>query len=142
MCVIVRLGNVSWGHSHNYTIFILFTNDELDKSCELRRCFLVSCRTGRGRCRPTAPVNRDGRQRTVDLRRPGPRCTSGRREAPQAAAAAGSPDDPRGPAAASRPPVSAQQFFQRLSSKSSRYGDGAGNTTEENSSVFSLIRMC
>jgi len=23
-----------------------------------------------------------------------------------------------------------------------RYGDGAGNTAEENSSVFSLIRMC
>jgi len=23
-----------------------------------------------------------------------------------------------------------------------RYGDGAGNTVEENSSVFSLIRMC
>jgi len=22
------------------------------------------------------------------------------------------------------------------------YGDGAGNTTEENSSVFSIIRMC
>jgi len=22
------------------------------------------------------------------------------------------------------------------------YGDGAGNTTEENSSIFSLIRMC
>ena len=23
-----------------------------------------------------------------------------------------------------------------------RYGDGAGNTIEENSSIFSLIRMC
>ena len=23
-----------------------------------------------------------------------------------------------------------------------RYGDGAGNTAEDNSSVFSLIRMC
>jgi len=124
MCVTVLVGNVSWGHSHNYTIFILFfTNDELDESCELRRCFLVSCQTGRGRCRPTAPVNRDGRQRTADLRRPGPRRMSGRREAPQAAAAAGSPDAPRGPAAASRPPVSAQRFFQRLSHSVRKFSD-------------------
>jgi len=33
-------------------------------------------------------------------------------------------------------------FFAILLDDSYGYGDGAGNTVEENSSVFSLIKMC
>jgi len=35
-----------------------------------------------------------------------------------------------------------QLFYNHYAGQLVRYGDGADNTIEENSSIFSLIRMC